>query len=58
MFPLGNFPCHLLIVGGELGIALALRNIVLVAVVSEHPVGGELTGHLGDGVLDVSYPLW
>lgn len=57
LLPCGNVTSNLVIIGNKVTRTLGLRNIVLVAVVGEHPVGSEVAGHLGDAVLYILNPL-
>ena len=54
--PCGYVAGLLVVVGNQRGNALALRLIVLVDVVGQHAVGGEVACHLGDAVRDVADP--
>ena len=57
LLPGGDPAGETVVIAYHLGGALGLRNIILVAVVSQHPVGGEIACHLSDGVLDKANPL-
>ena len=57
LLPSGDLPGKAEVIGYDLFSPLGLRDKILVAIVSQHPVGGEVAGHLGYCVLDIANPL-
>ena len=58
LLPGGNAAGKPVVIGDYFPSTRCLGHIVLVHIVGQHPVGGEVARNLGYGVLDIADPDW